>query len=72
MRWGTPSTSTMRAQGSWPTVRHLGQEQAAHSVDSAVQKVLYEAKTVSPDLGGKAKTAEVGDAIVGALGAPAR
>jgi tartrate dehydrogenase/decarboxylase/D-malate dehydrogenase len=48
-------------------LRHLGQEKAAQTVDSAVQKVLYEGKTVSPDLGGKAKTAEVGDAIVAAL-----
>jgi tartrate dehydrogenase/decarboxylase/D-malate dehydrogenase len=53
-------------------LRHLGQEKAAQSIDAAVQKVLYEGKTVSPDLGGSAKTAEVGDAIVAALGSPTR
>jgi tartrate dehydrogenase/decarboxylase/D-malate dehydrogenase len=53
-------------------LRHLGQEGAAESVESAVQKVLYEARTISPDLGGTAKTSEVGDAIVAALGGPAR
>jgi tartrate dehydrogenase/decarboxylase/D-malate dehydrogenase len=53
-------------------LRHLGQEKAAQSIDAAVQKVLYEGKVVSPDLGGSARTSEVGDAIVAALGVPAR
>jgi len=53
-------------------LRNLSEEKAAQAVEASVQKVLYEGKVISPDLGGTARTSEVGDAIVGALGAPAR
>jgi tartrate dehydrogenase/decarboxylase/D-malate dehydrogenase len=42
---------------------HLGEEQAAEAVLEAVQNVLEEGRVLTPDLGGKAKTAEVGDYV---------
>ena len=36
---------------------------AAHLIDKAVDRVIAEAKTLTPDLGGKASTTEMGDAV---------
>ena len=36
---------------------------AAHLIDKAVDRVIAEAKTLTPDLGGKASTTEIGDAV---------
>ena len=41
--------------------------QAAALIDKAMDKVIAEAKHLTPDLGGKASTSEMGDAVVEAL-----
>src|SRR5262245_45648209 len=46
---------------------HLGESSAAKSVRSAVERVLKAGKALSPDLGGKATTTEVGAAVLAAL-----
>jgi tartrate dehydrogenase/decarboxylase / D-malate dehydrogenase len=46
---------------------HLNEKPAAEAVRNAVKVVLKEKRALSPDLGGKAKTTEVGDAVVGAI-----
>jgi tartrate dehydrogenase/decarboxylase/D-malate dehydrogenase len=46
---------------------HLGLEKPAKHIRSAVAKVLKEGSAMPPDLGGKAKTKDVGDAVVAAL-----
>ena len=46
---------------------HLNEARAADAVRTAVKIVLKEKRALSPDLGGKAKTTEVGDAVVGAI-----
>jgi tartrate dehydrogenase/decarboxylase/D-malate dehydrogenase len=46
---------------------HLKEKAAAEAVRNAVKLVLKEKRALSPDLGGKAKTTEVGDAVVGAI-----
>ena len=45
-------------------VRHLGHEEAAAALEGAVLEVLGEGRHLTPDLGGSAKTTEVGDAVV--------
>lgn len=49
-------------------LEHLGETVAAQAVRDAVEKVLAEGAVATPDLGGKATTAELGDAIATALG----
>jgi tartrate dehydrogenase/decarboxylase/D-malate dehydrogenase len=44
-------------------LEHLGHADAAHAVVSAIERVVEEGKTLTRDLGGKATTAEVGQAI---------
>jgi tartrate dehydrogenase/decarboxylase / D-malate dehydrogenase len=46
---------------------HLKETATANAVRDAVKVVLKEKRALSPDLGGKAKTTEVGDAVVGAV-----
>ena len=46
---------------------HLKETATANAVRNAVKIVLKEKRALSPDLGGKAKTTEVGDAVVGAV-----
>jgi isocitrate/isopropylmalate dehydrogenase len=48
-------------------LNHLGLEQSAGAVRSAVSKVLSEGKVKTADLGGKNTTVEMGEAAVGAL-----
>lgn len=50
-------------------LRHLGEQAAGDQVEAAVRQVLREGEVLTPDLGGRAKTAVVGDAIVANLGA---
>ena len=47
---------------------HLGLAAAAGAIRDAVAAVLREGKVRTPDLGGKATTTEMGDAVVAALG----
>ena len=49
-------------------LRFMGEEDAAAAIDGAVLSVLEKGTSLTPDLGGTASTAEVGDAVVGALG----
>ncbi|MBI2806330.1 MAG: tartrate dehydrogenase [Planctomycetes bacterium] len=46
---------------------HLGHARAAAALHTAVARVLKEAKTRTPDLGGKASTIEMGEAVLAAL-----
>jgi tartrate dehydrogenase/decarboxylase / D-malate dehydrogenase len=46
---------------------HLKEPAVANAVRNAVKAVLKEKRVLSPDLGGKAKTTEVGDAVAGAV-----
>jgi tartrate dehydrogenase/decarboxylase/D-malate dehydrogenase len=46
---------------------HLKEPAAAIAVRNAVKTVLREKRALSPDLGGTAKTTEVGDAVVGVV-----
>jgi 3-isopropylmalate dehydrogenase len=41
--------------------------EAAHLIDTAMGRVIDEASSLTPDLGGKATTAQMGDAIAAAL-----
>ena len=50
-------------------LEHLGEHQAARRVDAAVVRSLQERKVMTPDLGGKASTSQVGDEVVRLLGA---
>jgi tartrate dehydrogenase/decarboxylase/D-malate dehydrogenase len=43
---------------------HLGEAEAARTVEESVKKVLASDATLTPDLGGTAKTDEVGDATI--------
>jgi tartrate dehydrogenase/decarboxylase/D-malate dehydrogenase len=47
---------------------HLGERDAAAAVFEALQAVVRAGEARPPDLGGRARTAEVGDAVAGALG----
>lgn len=49
-------------------LRHLGHDDAADVVDSAVTFIVEQGEILTPDLGGSSSTSQVGDAIVGALG----
>jgi len=47
--------------------RHLGENDAAHNIENAVRSVLSAGECLTPDLGGKASTAEVGNAVANTL-----
>ena len=47
---------------------HLGQTKAAAALQAAVAKVLKDGQVKTPDLGGRATTAQMGDAVIAALG----
>ncbi len=47
---------------------HLGHEDAGRAVMGAIEAVTAEGKTLTPDLGGRATTQEVGEAIRGRIG----
>ena len=40
---------------------------AAALIDQAMDRVIAEAKSLTPDLGGKASTSQMGDAVAGAI-----
>ncbi|HDY74437.1 MAG TPA: NAD-dependent isocitrate dehydrogenase, partial [Euryarchaeota archaeon] len=45
-------------------LRHMGERRAADKVTAAVEQVLAEGKSVTYDLGGRASTSEMADAII--------
>jgi tartrate dehydrogenase/decarboxylase/D-malate dehydrogenase len=47
---------------------HLGHANSAAAMHAAIARVLKEGKVRTPDLGGKATTAEMADAVIAALG----
>jgi isocitrate dehydrogenase (NAD+) len=47
--------------------RHIGQEAVARRIEAAVERVLAERRTLTPDLGGAATTGDFTDAVVSAL-----
>ena len=46
---------------------HLGQGEAAKAVEAAIEAVLVDKELLTPDMGGKATTGELGKAIAGAI-----
>ena len=46
---------------------HLGYENWGAKVLNAIERVLVEAKALTPDMGGTASTSQVGDALIEAL-----
>jgi len=46
---------------------HLGEPEAAAAIVKAIEKVLADASALTPDMGGKAKTTDLGKAIEAAL-----
>ena len=46
---------------------HLGQGEAAKAVEAAIEVVLVDKDLLTPDMGGKATTGELGKAIAGAI-----
>jgi tartrate dehydrogenase/decarboxylase / D-malate dehydrogenase len=44
-------------------LRHLGEEDAAQTVERAIETVLADGRSLTRDLGGKANTKELGDAL---------
>ena len=53
-------------------LEHLGEADAASAVFDALRTVVREGRVRTPDLGGRGRTAEVGDAVVHALRVEAR
>jgi len=50
-------------------LEHLGELTAADAIFGALRTMVREARVRTPDLGGRSRTSEVGDAVVVALGA---
>jgi tartrate dehydrogenase/decarboxylase/D-malate dehydrogenase len=48
-------------------LRHLGEEEAAGAVENAIAEALARPEVRTPDIGGKAKTRELGEAIASAV-----
>ena len=44
-------------------LEHLGESDAARSIEGAIEQVLALSDTRTPDMGGKATTAELGEEI---------
>lgn len=49
-------------------LRHLGHSEAAAAIERAIERVLSETTTRTPDMGGRATTREMGQAVEDALG----
>jgi tartrate dehydrogenase/decarboxylase/D-malate dehydrogenase len=49
-------------------LEHLGEGEAARSVETAAARSLRERRAITPDLGGSATTSQVGDEVVRLLG----
>ncbi len=48
-------------------LQHLGHADAARAIEQAIETVLLEPRVHTPDLGGKATTRELGQAIADAV-----
>jgi tartrate dehydrogenase/decarboxylase/D-malate dehydrogenase len=48
-------------------LEHLGHKEAADAIVTAIESVIRDSDVKTPDMGGKASTSELGDAIVAAL-----
>jgi tartrate dehydrogenase/decarboxylase/D-malate dehydrogenase len=48
-------------------LEHLGHGEAARAIEAAIARVVAEGRALTPDLGGKASTAELGQAIAEAV-----
>jgi tartrate dehydrogenase/decarboxylase/D-malate dehydrogenase len=48
-------------------LEHLGHAEAARAVVAAIERVVEDGKTLTRDLGGRASTTEVGQAIAALL-----
>jgi tartrate dehydrogenase/decarboxylase / D-malate dehydrogenase len=46
-------------------LRHFGEAEAADAIERAIEAVLGGGGPRTPDIGGKAKTTELGEAIAG-------
>jgi len=49
-------------------LEHLGHPEAAAAVVGAIERLVAEGKTLTRDLGGKASTSEVGQALAALIG----
>jgi tartrate dehydrogenase/decarboxylase/D-malate dehydrogenase len=49
-------------------LRHLGEEEAADTIENAITAVLASGSIRTPDIGGKAHTNDLGEAIAAELG----
>ena len=48
-------------------LEHLGHADAARAVETAIEQVIAEPRLHTPDMGGKATTAELGAAVAEAV-----
>lgn len=48
-------------------LRHIGERTAARRIELGIERVLVEGETLTGDLGGRASTTEITDAIIGAM-----
>jgi tartrate dehydrogenase/decarboxylase/D-malate dehydrogenase len=48
-------------------LEHLGETKAARAIEKAIALVLARSEVLTPDLGGKASTRDVGEAIAGEI-----
>ena len=53
-------------------LEHLGEKQAAHAVEQAIFKVLAGSDVRTRDIGGKASTRDMGEAIAAEISAATR
>lgn len=44
-------------------LEHIGESRAAHAIERAIERVLIETDVLTPDMGGKATTRDLGEAI---------
>jgi tartrate dehydrogenase/decarboxylase/D-malate dehydrogenase len=48
-------------------LEHLGETEAAQAIERAIEQVLIEPRLLTPDMGGRASTAELGGAVANAV-----
>ena len=52
-------------------LEHLGEKQAAHAVEQAIFRVIARRDPLTPDVGGNARTRDMGEAIAAEVSAVA-